>query len=91
MASMNHGIDVVLMEKEKRLLNLHYEEQMKKSFYESEVAARLKSEGVLVNTDWESTFFNFGIDQPLTSMSSPTFARGTSDKSLCKSFCTYID
>ncbi|KAK9149474.1 hypothetical protein Scep_008231 [Stephania cephalantha] len=53
----NHGVDVVLMEKVKRLVNLHYEEHMKKSFYESDVAARLKSEGVLVDTDWESTFF----------------------------------
>ena len=47
-----------LMEKVKRLVNLHYEESMKGSFYESDMAKGLeRSADAAVNKDWESSFF----------------------------------
>ncbi|XP_057968430.1 1-aminocyclopropane-1-carboxylate oxidase 1-like [Malania oleifera] len=54
----NHGVDKELMEKVKKLVNLHYEESMKDSFYMSEFAKGLDKRGSPSNAaDWESTFF----------------------------------
>ncbi|KAJ0010414.1 hypothetical protein Pint_32963 [Pistacia integerrima] len=53
----NHGIDKKLMEKVKQLVNSHYEDNLKESFYESEMAQRLNSKDNLNDTDWENNFF----------------------------------
>lgn len=53
----NHGVDKKLMEKVKHLVNTHYEEKMKRSFYESEIAKALEDEETRSNIDWESSFF----------------------------------
>lgn len=53
----NHGIDKKLMDKVKQLVNLYYEENLKREFYESEVAKSLKSKDNTSNVDWESAFF----------------------------------
>ncbi|KAK3210522.1 hypothetical protein Dsin_015228 [Dipteronia sinensis] len=53
----NHGIDKKLMEKVKQLVNSHYEENLKQSFYESEMAKSLKNKDNLRDTDWETSFF----------------------------------
>ncbi|KAJ0097776.1 hypothetical protein Patl1_28271 [Pistacia atlantica] len=53
----NHGIDKKLMEKVKKLVNSHYEDNSKESFYESEMAKRLNSKDNLNDTDRESNFF----------------------------------
>ncbi|XP_068649419.1 1-aminocyclopropane-1-carboxylate oxidase 1 [Aristolochia californica] len=59
--AFNHGIDEDLIEKFKRLVNLHYEEQMKPCFYQSDMAKGvLKDSQTSVNSsdaDWESSFF----------------------------------
>ncbi|KAG8376117.1 hypothetical protein BUALT_Bualt09G0030000 [Buddleja alternifolia] len=69
----NHGIDTELTEKVKLLMNLHYEGNMKNSFYESETAKSLEKNGYIKEKDWESTFFvwhrpNSNINE-LTSLS----------------------
>ncbi|MQL94237.1 hypothetical protein Taro_026892 [Colocasia esculenta] len=54
----NHGIDAGLMKKVSQLVNSHYEERMKKSFYNSDMAKELRDrEEPLTGADWESTFF----------------------------------
>ncbi|KAK1550486.1 hypothetical protein Q3G72_019947 [Acer saccharum] len=53
----NHGIDKKLMEKVKQLVNSHYEENLKQSFYESEMAKSLKNKDNIRDTDWETSFF----------------------------------
>lgn len=53
---VNHGVDKNLMEKVKNLVNSHYENNLKASFYESEVAKKLGN-GRASNVDWESSFF----------------------------------
>ncbi|KDP33817.1 hypothetical protein JCGZ_07388 [Jatropha curcas] len=53
----NHEIDRELMEKVKQLVNSHYEENLKKRFYESEIAKRLNNKGNASDIDWESTYF----------------------------------
>ncbi|XP_057968012.1 1-aminocyclopropane-1-carboxylate oxidase 1-like [Malania oleifera] len=53
----NHGVDKELMEKVKKLVNLHYEESMKDGFYKSEIANGLEKGGRTSDTDWESSFF----------------------------------
>ncbi|XP_044471477.1 1-aminocyclopropane-1-carboxylate oxidase 1-like [Mangifera indica] len=53
----NHGIDKKLMEKVKQLVNSHYEDNLKETFYESEMAKRLTNKDRLNDMDWESTFF----------------------------------
>lgn len=45
------------MEKVKRLVNKHYEENMKERFYESDVAKGFDSNGNAIDVDWESAFF----------------------------------
>ena len=45
------------MEKVKHLVNTHYEEIMKRSFYESEIAKALEDKETASNIDWESSFF----------------------------------
>ncbi|KAI3867870.1 hypothetical protein MKW92_050568 [Papaver armeniacum] len=54
----NHGINVELMDKVIKLVNLHYEECMKRRFYESEMAKGLESrDATAVDSDWESSYF----------------------------------
>ncbi|KAL5768649.1 hypothetical protein ACOSQ2_015432 [Xanthoceras sorbifolium] len=53
----NHGIDKKLMDKVKQLVNSHYEENLKESFYESEMAKSLKNKDNTGDTDWESSLF----------------------------------
>lgn len=53
----NHGIDKNLMEKVKQLINTHYEENLKQSFYESEKAKSLEKKQNASDIDWESAFF----------------------------------
>ncbi|GFY95837.1 ACC oxidase 1 [Actinidia rufa] len=53
----NHGIDKSLMENVKQLVNQHDEENMKDSFYESEIANGLQNKSLTSDADWESTFF----------------------------------
>lgn len=45
------------MEKVKQLVNMHYEMNMKESFYKSEIAKGLENRGNTSNIDWESSFF----------------------------------
>ncbi|XP_022138962.1 1-aminocyclopropane-1-carboxylate oxidase 1 [Momordica charantia] len=52
----NHGIEEEVLEKVKELVNRHYDENMKESFYSSEVAKNL-GKMPLSDVDWESTFF----------------------------------
>lgn len=52
----NHGIDKKLMDKVKQLINEYYEENLKESFYKSEIAKSLDQE-VTSKVDWESSFF----------------------------------
>ncbi|MCL7042732.1 hypothetical protein MKW94_025218 [Papaver nudicaule] len=54
----NHGVNVELMDKVKKLVNLHYEECMKRRFYESEMAKGLESrDAPATDSDWESSYF----------------------------------
>ena len=53
----NHDIDTNLMEKVKQLINAYYEENLKESFYQSEVAKSLEKKQNSSDVDWESTFF----------------------------------
>lgn len=53
----NHGVDKELMEKLKHLVKSHYDENLKGSFYESEIVKNLKSQDYLKDTDWESSYF----------------------------------
>ncbi|RZB94984.1 1-aminocyclopropane-1-carboxylate oxidase 1 [Glycine soja] len=53
----NHEIDTQLMEKLKQLINTYYEEDLKESFYQSEIAKRLEKEQNTSDIDWEITFF----------------------------------
>lgn len=57
MQIINHGIDNKLMDKVKNLINTYYEGNLKKSFYDSETAKRLKNTGNTSDIDWESSFF----------------------------------
>ncbi|PRQ46816.1 putative aminocyclopropanecarboxylate oxidase [Rosa chinensis] len=52
----NHGIDKKLMDKVKQLVNAHYEENLKESFYQSEIARSLEKDDTS-DKDWETTFF----------------------------------
>ncbi|XP_010925427.1 1-aminocyclopropane-1-carboxylate oxidase 1 [Elaeis guineensis] len=53
----NHGIDESLMDKVKGLVNQHYEESMKVSFYSSDLAKELGCHIKASEVDWESSFF----------------------------------
>ncbi|KAG1367572.1 1-aminocyclopropane-1-carboxylate oxidase 1 [Cocos nucifera] len=53
----NHGINEALMGKIKGLVNSHYEEYLKQSFYESELAKELGPQTKSSEADWESTYF----------------------------------
>lgn len=53
----NHEIDTHLMEKVKQLINAYYEENLKESFYQSEIAKRLEKQQNTSDIDWESAFF----------------------------------
>ncbi|KAB5552588.1 hypothetical protein DKX38_009899 [Salix brachista] len=50
----NHGLEKKLMDKVKQLVNAHYEENLKESFYESETVKGLVNK---CDIDWESSFF----------------------------------
>lgn len=45
------------MEKLKDLMNQHYEDNLKASFYDSETAKNLEKNGFISGKDWETTFF----------------------------------
>ncbi|XP_027359309.1 1-aminocyclopropane-1-carboxylate oxidase 1 [Abrus precatorius] len=53
----NHEIDRNLMEKVKKLINTYYEENLKESFYQSEIAKSLEKKQNSSDIDWESAFF----------------------------------
>ncbi|KAK3438995.1 hypothetical protein EUGRSUZ_C03651 [Eucalyptus grandis] len=54
----NHGVDPELMEKVKRFVNTHYEENLKASFYVSEIAKCLEhANSTTPDLDWEWPFF----------------------------------
>lgn len=53
----NHEIDKNLMEKVKELINIHYEENLKEGFYQSEIAKTLEKKQNTSDIDWESAFF----------------------------------
>ncbi|TKY60787.1 1-aminocyclopropane-1-carboxylate oxidase 1 [Spatholobus suberectus] len=53
----NHEIDTQLMEKVKQLINTYYEENLKETFYQSEIATRLEKQRNTSDIDWESAFF----------------------------------
>lgn len=53
----NHGVDKELMDKVKKLVNKHYEDNMKPRFYSSEIVKTVEDKSRITNTDWESTFF----------------------------------
>ncbi|KAH7657469.1 Aminocyclopropanecarboxylate oxidase protein [Dioscorea alata] len=54
----NHGVDNNLMEEVKKHVNLHYEENMIKNFYNSDMVKELETHtGAMVDGDWESSFF----------------------------------
>ncbi|KAL5728821.1 aminocyclopropanecarboxylate oxidase [Ranunculus cassubicifolius] len=81
----NHGIDTALMEKVKMLVNLHYEEYMKESFYKSVVAKDFKSRDPVVEKDWESSFFIW--HRPTSNVKEfPNFS-----EELCKAIEEYIN
>ncbi|KAL6839542.1 hypothetical protein ACP4OV_030812 [Aristida adscensionis] len=52
----NHGINEDLMDKMKELVNKHYEQNMERDFYSSEMAKALDYEKVAANADWECSF-----------------------------------
>lgn len=41
----------------KSLVNQHYENNMKDSFYKSEIVKIMEDSGITRNIDWESAFF----------------------------------
>lgn len=49
----NHGINDELMDKIKSLVNKHYEQDIEKNFYSSEMAKTLGSDKGASNVDWE--------------------------------------
>ncbi|KAM0925548.1 hypothetical protein ACQ4PT_004116 [Festuca glaucescens] len=52
----NHGINDDIMDKIKELVSKHYEENMEKNFYSSEIAKNLGPDKVASNVDWECSF-----------------------------------
>ncbi|CAL5400163.1 unnamed protein product [Camellia sinensis] len=81
----NHRIDKELMGKVKHLVNQHYEENMKESFYESEIAKGLENKSITSDIDWESAFFI--CHRPKSNID--TFTNLSDD--LCKTMDAYID
>ncbi|KAK2398098.1 1-aminocyclopropane-1-carboxylate oxidase [Trifolium repens] len=53
----NHDIEGKLMEKVKKVINDYYEDNLKESFYQSEIAKRLEQKEDTCDIDWESSFF----------------------------------
>ncbi|KAG0454707.1 hypothetical protein HPP92_023999 [Vanilla planifolia] len=51
----NHGVDEELMERIKSLVKMHYEENMKENFYNSDLAKRIVADKVVPEFDWETT------------------------------------
>lgn len=81
----NHGVDGNLMEKVKRLVNLHYEEHMKQSFYESDVVKSFGSGEPVAEINWESSFFVW--HRPTSNINKfPNFS-----EDLCKAMEEYIN
>ncbi|KAF7096812.1 hypothetical protein CFC21_098713 [Triticum aestivum] len=52
----NHGINDDLMDRTKKLVNKHYEQNMEKNFYSSEIAKTIGPDKVTSNVDWECSF-----------------------------------
>ncbi|PIN25132.1 Iron/ascorbate family oxidoreductase [Handroanthus impetiginosus] len=81
----NHGIDMELMEKLKLLVNQHYENILKSSLYDSEMANTMENNGYISDKDWESSFFVW--HRPSSNMDElPNLS-----KDLCKAMDEYID
>ncbi|CAL5186357.1 unnamed protein product [Lathyrus oleraceus] len=53
----NHEIEGKLLEKVKKEINKYYEENLKESFYKSEIAKSLEKKQNTCDIDWESSFF----------------------------------
>ncbi|KAL0410519.1 UNVERIFIED_CONTAM: 1-aminocyclopropane-1-carboxylate oxidase 1 [Sesamum latifolium] len=68
----NHGVEKELMDKLKLLTKMHYEENMKDSFYNSETAKSLDNNGYISKKDWRAPSL-FLIAPILTSTSLPPF------------------
>ncbi|KAJ7973719.1 1-aminocyclopropane-1-carboxylate oxidase 1-like [Quillaja saponaria] len=81
----NHGIDKSLMEKVKQLINAHYEENLKESFYQSQTAKSLENQGNTCDTDWESSFFIW--HRPTSNIKAIT----NLSEELCTTMDEYID
>ncbi|KAF9619386.1 hypothetical protein IFM89_006573 [Coptis chinensis] len=67
----NHGIGVELMEKVKRLVNMHYEEYMKESFYGSDIVKGLQSKEAIREKKIGKAASSSASTSPLISTSSP--------------------
>ncbi|KAI6681953.1 hypothetical protein NL676_035834 [Syzygium grande] len=80
----NHGVDKELTEKVKHSVNSHYEQNLKETFYDSEVAKRLEN-GHTTDIDWESSFFI--SHRPKSNIN--VFPNLSED--LCKAMDDYID
>ncbi|KAK7285361.1 hypothetical protein RJT34_20130 [Clitoria ternatea] len=80
----NHEIDPQLMKKVKQLINTYYEEKLKESFYQSEIAKRLDKQHNTSDIDWESAFFVW--HRPTSNINQiPNLSQG-----LCKTMDEYI-
>ncbi|XP_061368984.1 1-aminocyclopropane-1-carboxylate oxidase 1 [Gastrolobium bilobum] len=81
----NHGIDRNLMEKVKQLINVYYEENLKESFYQSEIAKSLEQKQNTSDIDWESAFFIW--HRPTSNINHiPNFS-----EELCQTMDEYIE
>ncbi|MED6134094.1 Aconitate hydratase mitochondrial [Stylosanthes scabra] len=53
----NHDMDTSLMDKVKKLVNEHYEQNLKDEFYKSALAKKMEKQEKTTDQDWETTFF----------------------------------
>ncbi|KAH1086636.1 hypothetical protein AAZX31_07G122000 [Glycine max] len=81
----NHEIDKNLMEKVKELINIHYEENLKEGFYQSEIAKTLEKKQNTSDIDWESAFFIW--HRPTSNIKKIT----NISQELCQTMDQYID
>ncbi|CAJ1951611.1 unnamed protein product [Sphenostylis stenocarpa] len=81
----NHEVDKNLMEKVKQLINIHYEDNLKESFYQTEIAKRLEKKQNTSDIDWESAFFIW--HRPISNIRKiPNLS-----EDLCQTMDQYID
>ncbi|GAB4837816.1 Aconitate hydratase mitochondrial [Ancistrocladus abbreviatus] len=81
----NHGIDMDLMDKVKEYMNTFYEENLKDSFYSSDITKVLEDKQSAANTDWESSFFIW--HRPKSNINEFT----NFPEQLCKTMDSYIN